>query len=66
MKLSEAVRHAIRGVRDALARADGSELEVYRAFAEEFDALLEGWNMRIEELEVDGEDEESEEDECDE
>lgn len=35
---------------ELLAKADGDELAVYQEFAEEFDAVIEGWEMRIQEL----------------
>lgn len=50
MKASEAIKQAIRTVNELIAKADGGELAVYQEFAEEFDAVIEGWEMRIQEL----------------
>lgn len=51
-----AAKTAIDYVRNMISQADGEELEVYQAFLEEFDAEIEGWEMRVQELEDGNED----------
>lgn len=51
MRVEQAVKKAIEAVNRIMADVEADELTTYRAFAEEFDAMIEGWEMRIQELE---------------
>ena len=46
---------ALEEVRRILSKASGDELSVLKDFAEVFGAEIEGWEMRIQELEAEAE-----------
>lgn len=56
MKIEEAVKSAIEHTRRMISECEGDEKAVFNAFAEEFDAEMEGWNVRIQELEAEDDD----------
>ncbi len=51
MKLEEATQKALESVRSFMSQAEGAEAEVLSAFSEEFGTEVDGWDMRLEELE---------------
>ena len=46
---------ALEEVRRILSKASGDELSVLKDFAEVFGAEIEGWEMRVQELEAEAE-----------
>lgn len=61
MKAEAAAKAAVKSVQEIMSRCTDNERATYEAFDEEFDALIEGWKMRLEELEeMDDEDSEDE------
>lgn len=53
----ELSRQAVREVQSLLGRTTCSERAALEAFLEEFEGLLFGWRMRLEELAKDADDE---------
>lgn len=47
-----AAKTALEKVREILSKTEGSELEVLRVFVDYIGAEIDGWTMRIEELEA--------------
>jgi len=52
MILNEAVGQALESVRNIVAKADGEEAEVLQAFSDEFSAEVEGWDMRLAQMDM--------------
>jgi hypothetical protein len=51
MQVKEAVKRALAVTRQMIAASDGDERSVYEEFFGEFEAEMEGWKMRVSELE---------------
>lgn len=51
MKAKDAAVKAVRAVQAIMADASGDEAEVLEAFSDEVGSMLDGWQMRLEELE---------------
>ena len=50
MKLEDAIKQALNALRATIAIADGTEQEVYAAFADHVGSEVDGWEMRLQEL----------------